>query len=497
MLSDAVLNTPVLLIGFNRPDTIRRVFEAIRTVRPSQLFIALDGPRSDVPADERLCREAAAVSSAVDWRCDLHTLVRDRNLGCGRAVSGAITWFFGQVQEGIILEDDCLPDPSFFRFCAELLDHYRDTTRIMHISGNNFLFGRKRGFGSYYYSCFTYNWGWATWRHAWRHYDHLLADPSRRSDNWDHQWRLSVQRAGGLAVLPNVNLVTNIGCGRPDATHTTELDSRYSELPSASIRFPLRHPRRVRPMDAPGDYSPFEPAAPSRLVKWKHDARRRIGALKRLTKRRRRPPQTRDGRCEEDVVCEWVANGRPVPPPHALKQCVVRTYAKTYQLRTLVESGTYTGKMVDAMRSQFDRIISVELSSSLATAARARFNSPNITIIQGDSGVVMRKIVTQLEEPAAFWLDGHYSGGLTARGERDSPILQELDAILGRADVGHVIMIDDARLFGVDPAYPAIEMVERLVHRAWPRYTVRVQDDVIRIAPAALCEPVPPAPFDQ
>lgn len=168
-----MLSTPVLLIIFKRPDTTRQVLQAIRQVKPRQLFVAADGPRPDHPDEAEKCHQTRAVIEEVDWKCEVQTLFQQRNLGCGPGpVTGpvtAITWFFHNVEQGIILEDDCLPDLSFFRFCEELLDRYRYTEQIMHISGNNFLYGRKRGSASYYFSKYTHVWGWATWRRAWKY----------------------------------------------------------------------------------------------------------------------------------------------------------------------------------------------------------------------------------------------------------------------------------------------------------------------------------------
>src|SRR6185436_19386626 len=172
-------SVPVALIIFNRPDLTARVFEAIRQAQPRQLFVIADGPRN--PDDERLCNEARQVVAHVDWKCDVRTDFSQTNLGCGRRPASGIDWVFSQVAEAIILEDDCIPAPSFFHFCERLLEHYRNDTRVMHISGNNYLPADKRSSEreaqsrSYYFSKYTFSCGWATWRRAWKHYDSALA----------------------------------------------------------------------------------------------------------------------------------------------------------------------------------------------------------------------------------------------------------------------------------------------------------------------------------
>ncbi len=244
-----IFTTPILFVIFNRPDTTFRVFEAIRTAKPTKLFVAADGPRKDRPGDEEKCRQARTVLDKIDWPCEVKTLFREKNLGCKLGVSSAIDWFFENVEEGIILEDDCLPDPSFFIFCQDLLGYYRNDEKVMHISGDNFQFGKKYGDGSYYFSRYPHIWGWATWRRAWKKYDvDIKSFPQFRKENglsrvfndkgqqrywykvletmyagqvdtWDHQWSYAVWSNGGLAVLPNQNLIANIGFG-PEATHT-------------------------------------------------------------------------------------------------------------------------------------------------------------------------------------------------------------------------------------------------------------------------------------
>ena len=239
-----MLDTPILLIVFNRPDKTHTVLQAIRQVRPKQLFVAGDGPRSDHPDDEVQVLRTRAVIEQVDWDCEIKTLFHDKNLGCGTgadtAPPTAITWFFQNVEQGIILEDDCLPDESFFYFCEELLQRYRDNDRVMHIGGNNFQGGRKRGRASYYFSRYPHVWGWATWRRAWQCFENG-ADAAQSSGYvWDRTWMLAVQERGGLSIVPNVNLVTNIGFDL-DATHTSG-SAWYARMPARQMTFPLKHP---------------------------------------------------------------------------------------------------------------------------------------------------------------------------------------------------------------------------------------------------------------
>lgn len=267
------MNTPILFIIFNRPDTSTQVFDVIRSIRPARLYIAADGPRDDRPDELRTCQEARRVVEVIDWPCEVSRLYRDKNLGCKLAVSSAITWFFENVEEGIILEDDVIPDPSFFSYCEELLVRYRGNSRIMHISGNSFQKGIQRGPASYYFSHLGHVWGWATWRRAWALYDlsmkdfpalqrsHLkaLLDPAEEIvdywmfnlektwrgeiDTWDYQWVFSLWINGGLSITPQVNLVKNIGFDNR-ATHTKAQDHPDALLQKGIIGL-LTHPTIV------------------------------------------------------------------------------------------------------------------------------------------------------------------------------------------------------------------------------------------------------------
>jgi hypothetical protein len=256
-----VLKTPVLLVVFNRAETTRQVIDAIRQARPRQLFVAADGPREGVDGDGALCAAARSVATTVDWDCDVQTLFSEKNLGCGLGPSSAISWFFENVEAGIVLEDDCVPDLTFFRFCGELLEYYSAVPKIMQISGSNFLGETKRGDASYYFSRYPHcSGGWATWRRAWQSFDYEAIPQEYRAHGiWDWQWRLGFEKNGGLAAAPNVNLVTNIGFGRADATHTTGMDHRCANLPRHPMLFPLIHPSKIKKMDRYTDYTPSRP----------------------------------------------------------------------------------------------------------------------------------------------------------------------------------------------------------------------------------------------
>lgn len=263
------LKTPVVLIIFNRPDTTERVFEAIRQARPPQLLVIADGPRTNRPGEVDRCAAARQIVDRVDWDCQVLKNYSEVNLGCRKRVSSGLDWVFNTVEEAIVLEDDCLPHPSFFRFCEELLEKYRHEDKVMAISGNNFQFGQRRTPYSYYFSQYTHIWGWASWRRAWQHYDLSMSQwpkmqasgwlqkklqypevvrhwsqifqlAYRGFDTWDYAWLFTCWLHNGLSILPEVNLVTNIGFGE-DATHTKS-SSKLANIPVEAIKTPLKHP---------------------------------------------------------------------------------------------------------------------------------------------------------------------------------------------------------------------------------------------------------------
>ena len=269
------LNTAVLFLVFNRLDTTTQVFEEIRKAQPPRLYVASDGPRDSRENEQTVVDEVRDfILANIDWPCEIETLFREKNLGCKIAVSSAIDWFFEHEESGIILEDDCLPDPSFFRFCEEMLVKYDTDERIMHVTGNNQV-STIMVSNSYSYTKHCSIWGWATWRRAWEHYDVGITSwkkPNIRNgvlsyfygignnsnfinifdnvyngliDTWDYQWVFSIAAQSGLSVMPSVNLIKNIGHGHPEAVHTASADVPMAKLVAGRVDFPLATNRYV------------------------------------------------------------------------------------------------------------------------------------------------------------------------------------------------------------------------------------------------------------
>lgn len=187
-------------------------------------------------------------------------------------------------------------------------------------------------------------------------------------------------------------------------------------------------------------------------------------------------------RRQQRELVEWEERGRPVPPPHLVKQRTIREYAQRFGTTVFVETGTYFGDMVEAMKRHFSRTYSIELAAPLSEQARRRFaGDPRIEIIHGDSAIELGRLLARLEQPALFWLDGHYSEGVTARGAKDTPILEELTHILGSPQTGHVVIVDDARRFGADPAYPSLEELKVFIRSKRPDADIEVANDMIRV----------------
>jgi predicted O-methyltransferase YrrM len=181
-------------------------------------------------------------------------------------------------------------------------------------------------------------------------------------------------------------------------------------------------------------------------------------------------------------LVEWERNGRPVPPPQLVKQQTLQSYAKEFHLKVLVETGTYEGDTVEALRGDFDRIYSIELDEVLHEKAKDRFKrAKHIELIFGDSATELPGVVRELDQPALFWLDSHYSGGATAKGDKDTPIREELSCILDSLERGHVIVIDDARLFGNTPDYPSLQELSDYVRAKRANLKIEVMNDSIRI----------------
>jgi hypothetical protein len=267
------LDSPVLLIVFNRPKETSMTMSCIRKQQPKYLYVAADGPRHQ--RDEAACRESRRIATDVDWPCEVRTLFRSHNVGCGIGVSEAITWFFRHEERGIILEDDCVPSDSFFTFCHTLLSFYQNEEKVMMISGTNFIAEHCTTLReSYYYSSISNVWGWATWRRAWQRYDYNMSDyadfkKQRRMeevfdsgvlrqkydeildryltqdkvDTWDYQWQFALMNHRGLAIVPKSNLVTNIGFGL-HATHTKRAGN-YSYIPTHELPTDLIHPKTI------------------------------------------------------------------------------------------------------------------------------------------------------------------------------------------------------------------------------------------------------------
>jgi len=234
--------------------------------------VSADGPRENKPGEKEKCLAARKIIDRIDWECEVYKKYSDANLGCKIGISSGIDWFFKNVEQGIILEDDCLPSQSFFWFCEELLNKYKNNEKIMMISGDNFQNGRQRGDGSYYFSKFSHIWGWATWRRAWEHYsvnmegypkfkqdkkinaiwskeyirkywlDTFDQAYENKIDTWDYQWAFSIWKMDGLCVIPNYNLISNIGF-RDDATHTKSASKLANQkIQSMDI---IKHPSKI------------------------------------------------------------------------------------------------------------------------------------------------------------------------------------------------------------------------------------------------------------
>jgi hypothetical protein len=270
------LMVPILYLVFNRLDSVKKTFPEIQKAKPRQLFVACDGPRT---REEKVKTDAVRkyILDNITWKCEIKTLFRDKNFGCKLAVSGAIDWFFENVGKGIILEDDCLPNQSFFRFCEEMLEKYSGRGEIMSVSGYNYL-GKLDIKESYYFSRYFECWGWATWKRAWEKCDIQMGDYqedkkhrrlskimswvleriiykkrfednlSGRLNSWAYCFLYSHFKSGGLSITPRSSLVKNIGLSK-DSTHTSEnkVDINYYDVGQRGLKFPLIHPQKISP----------------------------------------------------------------------------------------------------------------------------------------------------------------------------------------------------------------------------------------------------------
>ncbi len=272
-----MFSTPVLFLVFNREDTAQKVFDAIKKQKPAKFYIAADGPRENKEGEKERCQKVREIINQIDWDCEVKTLFREENLGCRRAVSSAISWFFEQEEMGIILEDDCLPNTSFFFFCEEMLHKYKEDERIGHISGNSYFPELISANQSYDFTTLPHIWGWATWKRVWKNYDvdfpywtsknnssmrkrlfinkreeiyfsSFLSDTLSKKHGinaWSPQYVFSLRLQNQLSIYPKVNMVTNIGLEDQEATHTSKKTNRTKALPQEEIKFPLEHPSYI------------------------------------------------------------------------------------------------------------------------------------------------------------------------------------------------------------------------------------------------------------
>ena len=297
MMESTNFLTPILFLIFNRPLETEKVFLKIKEIKPKYLYISADGYRNNIKDEKENCQKTREIIKHIDWDCELKTNFYDKNLGCKDAVSSGITWFFQNVQEGIILEDDCLPDISFFNYCKILLEKYRHDTRIMHISGTNFQDGILREDSSYYFSKYVHVWGWATWKRAWDLYDvniqyfdkflvyksikNIFADKkeqkyllknfnlvyTNKKITWDYQWHYTNLINNGLSITPNKNLVSNIGFGEK-ATHTSQKHHPFSNRPIDKLDN-ITHPSFTIPNIEADRYTYKKYFNPNKFIKLK------------------------------------------------------------------------------------------------------------------------------------------------------------------------------------------------------------------------------------
>lgn len=266
-----MFSTPVLFLLFNRPQVTAHVFDEIRKQKPKYLFIAADGPRENNINDARFCVETRAVVSKIDWDCEVKTLFSDENMGCGKAVAAGITWFFEHVEAGIILEDDCMPNSSFFTYCEAMLNTFRDNQEVMMVCGTSYQ-PKPLNSDSYYFSRYPHVWGWATWKRAWAQYDlslgavsvekraavinRVFANKRERRfwennldmivnglDTWDYQWMYWIWENNGVCIIPWRNMIANIGFGA-DSSHTHDENSGQSKMTQYEM-LTIRHPKTI------------------------------------------------------------------------------------------------------------------------------------------------------------------------------------------------------------------------------------------------------------
>lgn len=273
-MSEKLFETPILFLIFNRPDTTQQVFDQIKLVKPAILYVGADGPRENKEGEAELCQQTRNILHQIDWECELHTLFRERNLGCADAVRYAIDWFFEKEEWGIILEDDCVPNVGFFKYCQDLLIKYHNYDQVMMISGRNPLQYNHNRKTSIYFSRTAICWGWATWKRAWNKYDYSLSKwleyypmffrdnyynsmneyreemiylfnqlhYSNSPDTWDYQWLYTMIINNGVSIIPSKNLIMNIGVF---GAHATGEKNKNLYIPQESLEFPLQYPDKI------------------------------------------------------------------------------------------------------------------------------------------------------------------------------------------------------------------------------------------------------------
>jgi hypothetical protein len=265
------MKTPIVLIIYHRPKLTAKVINSLREVKPSKIFVVADGPKNRF--DEKLCQETRALIKLINWKCKIYKNYAHRNLGVRKRVVSGLDWVFSKVSRAIIIEDDLEIDKSFYKFCSEMLEKYKDEEKIISIAGNNFLFGKYNLTKSYLFSRYVYSTGWATWKRAWKLYDNTMTKwPSLREtswlhdilgnrvmelywkkifdmtyaekvDSWAYRWTYSSFLCNGLTITPKLDLVAHIGYGE-QATHTKRRD-RIAGMKTAKMNFPLIHPKKI------------------------------------------------------------------------------------------------------------------------------------------------------------------------------------------------------------------------------------------------------------
>ena len=274
-----IFDVPILLILWRRPEATKKLIQVLKSIKPRNLYIACDGARDGNSIEiQKVKKTREIVKKEINWEVNLNTFFKNKNFGCKYGVSNAINWFFENVEEGIILEDDCIPHVDFFEFCEVLLEKYRHDKRIFCISGANQI-NQTIGDGSYFFSRYNHCWGWASWRRCWIQYDvEMSLWPKYKTseliksnfflkkeqnfwtktfdnfyfhgypESWDYQWFFTSLIHGGMTAIPNKNLIENIGFGE-DATHTISGKSPLKMIPNKKIRssgvLPIKHPKFV------------------------------------------------------------------------------------------------------------------------------------------------------------------------------------------------------------------------------------------------------------